>query len=48
MNGRDELYGLRRLLAVLNSDAERVPLLGRRIRELKLFFILTGVAKFQF
>lgn len=31
MNGRDELYGLRRLLAVLNSDAERVPLLGRRI-----------------
>ena len=31
MNGRDELYGLQRLLALLNSEVERVPLLGRRI-----------------
>ncbi|MBN1395937.1 MAG: SpoIIE family protein phosphatase [Pirellulales bacterium] len=31
MNDRDELYGLRRLLELLNSDVERVPLLGRRI-----------------
>lgn len=31
MNDKDELYGLRRLLDLLNSDVERVPMLGRRI-----------------
>lgn len=31
MNDRDELYGMRRLYDLLNSDVERVPLLGRSI-----------------
>jgi serine phosphatase RsbU (regulator of sigma subunit) len=31
MNARDELYGLPRLLAVMDSDLDRVSLLGRRI-----------------
>ena len=31
MNDRDELYGLRRLHELLDSEIERVPLLGRCI-----------------
>ena len=31
MNVRDELYGAKRLLSLLESDADRVSLLGRRI-----------------
>ncbi|MEN6449843.1 MAG: SpoIIE family protein phosphatase [Thermoguttaceae bacterium] len=31
MNAKDELYGLPRLLAVLDSEADRVNVLGRRI-----------------
>ncbi|MCD4727188.1 MAG: serine/threonine-protein phosphatase, partial [Pirellulales bacterium] len=31
MNDKDELYGSRRLLDLLNSDVELVPMLGRRI-----------------
>ena len=31
MNDRDELYGIQRLYDLLNSDVERVPLLGRNI-----------------